>query len=333
MDSVTQIALGVSVVSAIGYKPYGKKAILIGAALGTLPDLDVMINYGDAVANYTYHRGFSHSLLVLSALAIGLFFVMRCFVQHAKDYPWRTFLMLWLGLITHPLLDSFTTYGTQLLWPMSTPPISWSSMFIIDPLYTLPLLVALLGLCISKNSLRWQRLNQLALAFSCLYLVASQGAKWQVNQQLQQASHNASAVFISPMPFNIFSWRILRYDGDTYSEALTYVGNKQSLNWQTYDTGRELIGQFQSADLARLEWFSNGFLLFQQQQDSLHVTDLRLGMAGYFPFTFHIAKQQDGQWQAVSSVQLPQPKVEAARMKQLYRQVFSQEGDSVAQNN
>ncbi|RJG41919.1 metal-dependent hydrolase [Motilimonas pumila] len=331
MDSVTQIALGVSVASAIGFKAYGKKAILIGAALGTLPDLDVLINYGDAVANYTYHRGFSHSLFVLSALAIGLFILARSFVQTAKDNPWRTFLMIWLSLITHPLLDSFTTYGTQLFWPMPLMPTSWSSMFIIDPLYTLPLLISLLGLWLSKNSRRWQRINLAALTFSCLYLLASQGAKWQINQQLQAAQLTPSPVFISPMPFNIISWRILRYDGQQYSEALTYVGNKQPLKWQTHDTGRALLQQFQSPELARLEWFSNGFLSFQQQQGALHVTDLRLGMAGYFPFTFHIAQQQEGQWQAVDSVQLPQPKVEAARMKQLYRQVFSQHPDNLAQ--
>jgi inner membrane protein len=52
-----------------------------------------------------------------------------------------------LVLLSHPLLDSFTSYGTQLFWRMMPTPAAWSSFFIIDPLYTAPLIaVVLLGL-------------------------------------------------------------------------------------------------------------------------------------------------------------------------------------------
>ena len=40
---------------------------------------------------------------------------------------------------THVLLDCFTVYGTQALWPLPLPPVGWATIFIIDPLYTLPL--------------------------------------------------------------------------------------------------------------------------------------------------------------------------------------------------
>lgn len=68
MDSVTQLVLGGTVTyAAIGNK-VGRKAALYGAVLGTLPDLDVLIDFGGAVENFTYHRSFSHSLLVQLAL-------------------------------------------------------------------------------------------------------------------------------------------------------------------------------------------------------------------------------------------------------------------------
>ena len=71
MDSLSQIVLGASVQGAILGKYQGRKAYLYGAMLGTLPDLDVLISYGDPISNMTYHRGFSHSLIVLTAIGLG----------------------------------------------------------------------------------------------------------------------------------------------------------------------------------------------------------------------------------------------------------------------
>ena len=52
MDSLTQIALGASVAGAVGFKPFGRKVLLAGAILGTLPDLDVLISYQTAIDNF-----------------------------------------------------------------------------------------------------------------------------------------------------------------------------------------------------------------------------------------------------------------------------------------
>ena len=66
MDSLSQFALGAAIGEATLGARLGRKAILIGGLLGTLPDLDVLVQYADAVESYTYHRSWSHSLLVLS---------------------------------------------------------------------------------------------------------------------------------------------------------------------------------------------------------------------------------------------------------------------------
>ena len=79
MDSITQALLGASVQGAMLGRRQGRKALAYGAVLGTLPDLDVVIDYGDAVANMTYHRGFSHSLFVLSIVAVLLTWLIRRF--------------------------------------------------------------------------------------------------------------------------------------------------------------------------------------------------------------------------------------------------------------
>lgn len=333
MDSVTQIALGASVAAAIGFKPFGKKVLLTGALLGTLPDMDVLVNYGDDIANYTSHRGFSHSLFVLTALAGVFFLLARQYWQSVKEHPLAGFLVIWLTLITHPLLDSFTTYGTQIWWPLTSPPVSWSSVFIIDPLYTLPLLVAIIGLAKSKHAARWQKVNRWALTFSCLYLAAGQFSKWQVQQQLSADEAASQQIFVAPTPFNIFAWRILRYQQDSYAEGFTYVFNSRPIQWQHYSTGRQYLNQYQSDDLDRLEWFSQGLLMFSPLNEQLQVTDLRLGMGGYYPFSFTIAQNEPNSklWQTMIPVKLPSPTVDFSQLVERYRNIAKTEPASDAE--
>ena len=121
MDSITQITLGAAVGEAVLGKHIGNRAILWGGIFGLLPDLDVLIPFGDAVKDFTYHRGFSHSLFVLTALTpIFVWLVMKVHPSTAQ-YRNRWFSLVFLSLITHVLLDCLTVYGTQILWPLATP--------------------------------------------------------------------------------------------------------------------------------------------------------------------------------------------------------------------
>ena len=151
MDSITQAALGGALGGAVLGHRFGRAAVVAGALLGTLPDMDVLIDYGDAVANFSQHRGFSHSLLVLVPLAVVLAALLSRWQRSVSFRRWLTFTGA--ILITHPLLDAFTTYGTQLLWPLG-PPVAWHTIFIIDPLYTLPLLVAVIIVLVRPPAIR-----------------------------------------------------------------------------------------------------------------------------------------------------------------------------------
>ena len=65
MDSLTQITLGAALGEAVLGRQVGRKAMLYGAVCGTLPDLDVLLKFGDPVMDFTFHRSFSHSIFVL----------------------------------------------------------------------------------------------------------------------------------------------------------------------------------------------------------------------------------------------------------------------------
>src|SRR3990167_3594492 len=202
MDSITQAVLG---------RWQGRKALLYGAMLGTLPDMDVIIDYGDAVADMTYHRGFSHSLIVLTGLALLLTWLTRR-LRHNPGYSTqRLFFTLWLVLLTHPLLDAFTSYGTQLFWPLMPTPTAWSSIFIIDPLYTLPLGIAVvIGLLYGLRD-KTPRVPAIALLLSTLYLASTLGGKYMAEQrveaELARQGIQADALFSTPTPFNSLLWR------------------------------------------------------------------------------------------------------------------------------
>ncbi|MDO8372835.1 MAG: metal-dependent hydrolase, partial [Polaromonas sp.] len=169
MDSLTQMALGSAVsVAVMGRRTAVWKAALWGAVAGTLPDLDAFIDHGNAILNMTLHRAESHALLYLTLAAPPLaWMVSRLHGEAALFQRW--WLALWLALITHPLLDAMTVYGTQLLLPFTSYPFGVGSVFIIDPLYTVPLIVGVVAALRLQNTrgLRW---NAAALVLSTLYL-------------------------------------------------------------------------------------------------------------------------------------------------------------------
>ena len=164
MDSLTQIVLGGALAAAIAPARHRRAALLAGAALGTLPDLDalpLMLLSDDPIVNMTVHRSFSHSLFVLPLLGFAIWWLFQRFGNgRVAEAPTRWCWAIQLALVTHPLLDAFTVYGTQLWWPLMPPPTMWSSVFIIDPLYTLWLLLA----CVAAFFLRERASAQRVLA-------------------------------------------------------------------------------------------------------------------------------------------------------------------------
>lgn len=178
MDTVTQFLLGAAVGETVAGREDGRRAAGWGAVCGTLPDLDVFVPLGNAVADFTYHRGYSHSLFVLTLATPVISWLISRIDEKVRAGPRRWLLLIWLALITHPILDAFTVYGTQLFLPFTDYPVSGSSIFIIDPLFTVPLFVGLLWAMISRQ--RGHRAAVVGLTFATAYLALSIVAKVSV---------------------------------------------------------------------------------------------------------------------------------------------------------
>jgi len=304
MDSLTQALLGAGMQGAVLGRFQGRRALVYGALLSTLPDLDVVIRHADPVSAMTLHRGFSHSLFVLTLLAAFIAWLVRRRWPQARYGPWRLFWAVWLALITHPLLDAFTSYGTQLFWPLAPVPTAWSSIFIIDPIFTVPLLVAVwLG---AARNLTGRTLPALriTLGFCALYLgfslAAKQQAETRVYAALARAGIEPQAVFSTPMPFNTLLWRVIAKHDGQYVEAVSGVFDRREPEWLLLPAGDHFARALaDSPEYARLAWFTGGWLRHDVVGDALVVTDLRMGIAGHYTFRFVMGERVDAQWQAV----------------------------------
>jgi inner membrane protein len=297
MDSLSQIALGAAVsVAVMGRRTAVWKAALWGAVAGTLPDLDVLVDQGDAIRNMVLHRAQSHALFWLTLLSLPLAAVIaRLHGEWGLLRRW--WLALWLVLVTHPLLDAMTVYGTQLALPFSNYPFGVGSIFIIDPLYTLPLLVGVIWALAIGGGPRGQVANVVGLLLSTGYLAWSFAAQQQVTQIAQAALVRqgiaAEHLLVTPTPFNTVLWRVVVVAGDDYLEGFYSLLDAQpQIEFDRFAKGKALAAELQHIDgVQRLTAFTKGFYKLEQRADRLLISDLRMGQEPNYSFSFAVAEE------------------------------------------
>ncbi|MCD9087546.1 metal-dependent hydrolase [Stenotrophomonas sp. SY1] len=314
MDSLSQIVLGGAVAAAIAPAGHRRAALLAGAGLGTLPDLDglLIVAFTDnPVSLMTIHRSFSHSLLVLPLLGTLIWWLYRRFGHgRVAEAPGRWWWAIVLALVTHPLLDAFTVYGTQLWWPLTPPPAMWSSVFIIDPLYTVWLLIGCAVAWWARARPLAQRALLAGLVLSTGYLGWSQLAKAQVDRAAGQALAGMGLAdaprFSVPMPFNTLLWRVVAMTPNGYVVGdRSLWADRGPMQFTGYPSNVQALRQ--AADIpavARLNWFNHGFMRAQVQGGELVLSDLRMGLEPDYNFNFAVAVEQAGQWQALAPRQV-----------------------------
>lgn len=297
MDSLTQLTLGAAVGEAVGGRQLGRRAMLWGALCGTFPDLDVVLSFGDAVRDFTYHRSFSHSLFVLAALTPLFVWLILRLHPGTRDHRRRWALLVYAVFATHVLLDCFTVYGTQVLWPFVTTPVGWSTVFIIDPAYTVPLLVGVLAILLWRGSPeKARRLNRAGLMLSVLYLAWTVAAKLEVGRvaraQLAAMGLAGAPLVSTPAPFNSLLWRVVVMTDDGYLEGFRSVLDGDApirFTAHASDTGL-LRGLEDDWNVRRLQWFTKGFYRVRETDGGVVMTDLRMGLEPHYVFAFRVAE-------------------------------------------
>ncbi len=302
MDSLTQFTLGAAVAAlCLGKKLGPRKAALLGGLLGTVPDLDVLLPTDNPVDAFVFHRGWTHSVFVHAAVTpiIGELLVRS--VDALKDSRTRVWLTVFACLSSHAIIDAVTVYGTRLFWPFYPDPIGIGSIFIIDPLYTLPLLfVVIWALARGSWSSRLQSGLVAALVFSTAYLGLGTVLQAHVERRAEaifdQAGIDARNIFAIAGPFNILVWKVIGQENDRYHNLyLSVFDDDSQARFYTHPTRPDLTACLAgNEDFEKLRWFSRGYFRTVLQDGKIVVSDLRMGLTPSYVFTFAIAEIRSG---------------------------------------
>lgn len=318
MDSVTQAVLGAAIGEAVLGRRVGRRAAAWGAVLGTLPDLDVLIPRGGPVADFTYHRTETHSLFFLTLAApLIAWLLWRLHGGSARaagaagagrGADWRHWtLMCWLALVTHPLLDALTIYGTQFGLPFTDHPFGTGSVFVIDPAYTLPVLLGLVAaLVLPRGGPLGHRLNLAGLAIGTAYLafglVAQQLVQQHARGELARQGLPVDRLFATPTPLNGVLWRVVAFSGGRYCEGFrSLLDGDAPLPMRCRERATALLEPLAGTWAAeRLRWFSKGWYAAARMhgeesgRPAIVFRDLRMGQEPNYVFSFLLADVVDG---------------------------------------
>jgi inner membrane protein len=285
MDSITQITLGAAIGEAVLGKKIGYRAAAWGALLGTVPDLDVLANpFLDSVAEIRFHRGFTHSVL-FCLFASPLFGILIDSVQKRWEVGWKKWTQLvFLILFTHILLDVQTTYGTQVFYFFTDRPVTTDSIFIIDPVYTLTLLIGLIpALFINRQSALRSVINKCGLLVSTLYLVWALGIKAHVHSVFDASFEHQYGYYekikTTPNGPSTFLWTgYVIYEDTVYQSIYSIFDDDTDLQFRAIPRNSELIDGFENdRAVETLLWFSHGYYTVRRESDKLVFYDLRFG--------------------------------------------------------
>ena len=284
MDPLSQGTVGAAFAQSIANKNNIIKIGIIGFLAGLAPDLDVLIrSENDPILFLEYHRQFSHSLFFIpfGSLIVALLI----FPLFKKSMGFKTIYMAsFLGYATHGLLDACTSYGTLLFWPFSNERITWNNISIIDPLFTIPVLI-LIGIAIKT---RKRIFSFFAIGWIIFYLslgfIQYDRALSAVIKLAESRGHVAERITLKPSFGNLILWKsIYQYEETFYVDAIRTL---QSTTWclgeniRMFDYQRHLPSldkeSQQAKDIERFRWFSQDYLGYNKEKNL--VTDIRYSM-------------------------------------------------------
>src|SRR5690606_13044869 len=287
MDSLTQIVLGAAVGEAVLGKKIGNKAMLYGAIAGTIPDLDVFVNsFTVTVSALEIHRGVTHSILFSIFFAPIFGWLVSRFERYknVKDWSW---LFFWC-LLTHPLLDAFTTWGTQLFWPLNIR-VAFKTIFVIDPLYTVPFIVFLILAMFQKPTSRKRRFyNNMGLILSTSYLAITLLLKWYTYTKFEEALMEQNIAYTQidtrPTPMNTILWSANVATKDAFLIGSYSLFDSQPIVFNSYPKNHELIADFtDNVKMQRMISIAKQWYLITEKNGELYFNDLRFGLLSMEP--------------------------------------------------
>ncbi len=225
MDPLTQASVGAAAAAALSRPGTVRAALLVGALAGAAPDLDVFIrSREDPLLGLEYHRHFTHSVFLapLIGALVGLLVRWACYRRRFAVFGLVPFGIA--GALTHGLIDACTSYGTLLYWPLLNHRESWDVISIIDPLFTGPIVVLLLGALVRHRPALARAALVLGLVYLGLGLVQRERAQAYAGQLAEARGHQPEALTARPSLGNLLLWRLVYRAGARYHVDAVWLG-------------------------------------------------------------------------------------------------------------
>ncbi len=281
MDSVTQIVVGIATVEALAGKQLKNKSFLYGALLGTLPDLDIwlgkLFTYQDELA---FHRSLTHSFLGFLLLSPLLAACIRIWNKQLSFIRWM-FVVL-ATLFTHTLIDLFTSWGVQLAYPHPAR-FSFKTIFVVDVLYTLPWIIALI--IVFKKTQHDERMLALRRGFiwSSTYLVITVCLKilvvQKVKSNLEEKQITYSDFIVKPTFSNCILWNINVKTKDGFYLGDYSFFDQSPIVYRYFPKDMRLESQLKhNSAVQQLKTISEGWYILSKEKENVYLfNDLRFG--------------------------------------------------------
>lgn len=311
MDSLTQVVLGAAVGEATLGRRIGYRAMVWGAIVGTIPDLDVFMRlFTDSVTAREMHRGFSHSIIFSLLFApILAWIAMKIHKKREWDVSFKRWtLMFFLALVTHPLLDAHTVWGTQLFWPIDYR-LAYKNIFVVDPLYTIPFLIFLLLALFQKrdNPMR-SKYNNAGLIISSLYMILTLIFKWVAQNefvaQMEDQHIEYTEIDTKPTPLNSILWMAqIQTDKGFRVAYYSLFDTKPIVFSEEIPQNKAYIKDMMDEKIIKqLIHISEGWYFIEAIDGHLYFTDIRFGQLGVenndpFFWRYELYRDKDGKLQ------------------------------------
>jgi inner membrane protein len=282
MDPLSQGTIGATLAQSASSKAKVKSATLMGCLGGLAPDLDVLIQSPtDPLLFLEFHRQFTHALIFIPVGALIVTAVMHRWAGKGLSFR-EGYLFCLLGYATHGLLDTCTTYGTQLLWPFSLERFAWNNVSIIDPIFTLPVLALIITGVIRHQPV----LGRLALAWAVSYLLFGvfqrERAEAAGLELALSRGHEPVRLEAKPGFGSMLLWKIVYETHTEFHVDAVKVGIESRPYPGASATKLDVTKHYpwldpdsqQAKDVERFRWFSNNYLAIDPG-DPTRVIDVR----------------------------------------------------------
>ena len=284
MDPLSQGTVGAAFAQSTANKNNIFKIGAIGFLAGLAPDLDVLIQSStDPILFLEYHRQFTHSLFFIPFGSLFIALLIFPLVKSSMSLK-TVYLASLLGYATHGLLDACTSYGTQLFWPFSNQRVTWNNISIVDPLFTIPILI-LVGTAIKTKK---KIFSFFSIGWITFYLslgfVQYERALSAAIELANERGHNAERLTLKPSFGNLILWKSIYQHQETF--YVDAIRTARSSTWCLGESIRAFDYQYhlpnlekesqQKKDIERFRWFSQDYLGYDKEKNI--VTDIRYSM-------------------------------------------------------